>query len=579
MSSSAGSEGQGPQRLGRYELLGEIASGGMATVFLGRATGSKGFARLVAIKRLHPHLEGEEDFVSMFLDEARLAARIRHPNCVPTLDVEDQDGLYLVMEYVEGDRLLGLLKHAARRGERVPIGIVLRTSVEACAGLHAAHELTDDDGSALNLVHRDISPQNILVGIDGVTKITDFGIAKAESRLTQTRDGQLKGKIAYMAPEQTRRASHQIDRRVDIFAMGIIVWEMLTGRRLFRGESDVEILNALVNEPIPSIRSFVPEVPDELEAVVMKALEREPEDRYSTCAEFGEALEQVSHSVGGLAPTRVVAQYVQQVAGPKLEQERNRLKAGFGGAGGDDAQGQAPRRNTRITSEMPAVQAPMSQVASMPRSTPQFGGSGATPIATSIALPPQRPESGGNRMVFVASLISVAALASGAAFWFASRQPPVAAGRNTDPVQQTAAPSVITVTAQPTAAQPTAAPSVVASAPVASAVATAAPSMMVMPTGYPGPQMMMLPNGQMVMVPAGYPTAMAGMVPMGASAAVQPSAPGSGARPRGPRGQTAPRPSAAATAAAGTPEPRPTARSGNGDDDINGDPIINPYRH
>jgi len=318
MAMSAATGNAGPlQRIGRYEILGEIASGGMATVFLGRLTGSKGFARLVAIKRLHPHLESEEGFVSMFLDEARLAARIRHPNVVPTLDVEDTEGLYLVMEYIEGDRLLGLLRHAAQRNEKIPQNISLKIAVEMLAGLHAAHELTDDEGSPLNLVHRDISPQNVLIGIDGVTKLTDFGVAKAESRLTQTRDGQLKGKLAYMAPEQTRKSN--IDRRVDVFASGILVWEMLTGRRLFKGDSDVEVLNAVVNEPIPTPRAVSPDVPPELDAVVMKALERDPNRRSSTAAEFAAELERVSPCVGGLASTRVVAEYIQMVAGPKLQ--------------------------------------------------------------------------------------------------------------------------------------------------------------------------------------------------------------------------------------------------------------------
>ncbi len=314
------------QRIGRYELLGEIASGGMATVFLGRAIGVKGFARLVAIKKLHPHLEREEDFVAAFLDEARLAARIRHPNVVPTLDVDDQDGLYIVLEYVEGDRLLGLLRHAAKSGQPIPVPIALKIAVETLSGLHAAHELMDDDRKPLNLVHRDVSPQNVLIGIDGVTKITDFGIAKAESRLVTTRDGQLKGKIAYMPPEQARGGA--IDRRVDVFAMGILLWEMLTSRRLFKGDNDVEILTNVLSLAIPTVRSIVPTIPAELDAAVMKALERDPEQRQDSALALAVALEDMAHLVGGLAPTRVVAQYVERIAGPKLEAERERIRSG-----------------------------------------------------------------------------------------------------------------------------------------------------------------------------------------------------------------------------------------------------------
>jgi serine/threonine-protein kinase len=314
------------ERLGRYEILGEIASGGMATVFLGRVTGAKGFQRLVAIKRLHPHLESEEDFVAMFLDEARLAAKIRHPNCVATLDVEDQEGLYIVMEYIEGDRLLGLLRHAAKTGERIPPPVAVRIALDTLAGLHAAHELRDDDGELLGLVHRDVSPQNVLIGVDGVARLTDFGIAKATSRLTVTRDGQLKGKIAYMAPEQTKRV--EIDRRVDIFAMGIITWEMLTSKKLFNGESDVEVLNQLLFEPIPRLKDSAPGIPAALDAVVMKALERDPAKRYSTALEFAEALERASKVFGGPANARTVAAHLQKVSAEKLAKDRARITTG-----------------------------------------------------------------------------------------------------------------------------------------------------------------------------------------------------------------------------------------------------------
>lgn len=388
------------QRLGRYEILGEIASGGMATVYLGRVIGAKGFSRLVAIKKLHPHLERNEEFVAMFLDEARLAARIRHPNVVPTLDVEDQDGLYIVMEYVEGDRLLELIKHAARKGERIPMPIALRIAFETLSGLHAAHELVDDDGKPLNIVHRDVSPQNVLVGIDGVTKLTDFGIAKAESRLTHTREGQLKGKIAYMAPEQTIRGPNNIDRRVDIFAAGILTWEMLTGRRLFRGETDVQILNALLNDPIPRPRSVNPEIPEEIESVVMRALERPVEHRWPTAADFAEALEKASATVGGLASTRTVAQYVQQVAGPKLEQERARLKAGL-----------ALRSSSEQSSSISHV--------SQPR-----GDDSSTGLRAAVERP--RRSSSTSWIVAVVAVAAVAAMVGGAAFWFGSHRAPAA---------------------------------------------------------------------------------------------------------------------------------------------------------
>jgi len=315
------------RRIGRYEVLGEIASGGMATVFLAKSMGAKGFSRLVAIKRLHPHLEGEEEFVQMFLDEARLAARIRHPHVVATLDVEDAEGLYIVMEYIEGVTLLTLSRSAQKMGEKVPVPVAARIALDILGGLQAAHDLIDDNGEFLNLVHRDVSPQNILLGSDGAARLTDFGIAKAGSRLTQTRDGQLKGKISYMAPEQTRR--QEIDRRVDLFAMGICIWELLAGRRLFQGDSDVEVLNHLLFEPIPRLRDAAPSVPASLEQVVMKALERDPNNRYRSAHEFADAIERATKVLGGPGNHRTVAAYLQKICGERIQRERGRIANGL----------------------------------------------------------------------------------------------------------------------------------------------------------------------------------------------------------------------------------------------------------
>ncbi|MFO0661015.1 MAG: serine/threonine-protein kinase [Polyangiaceae bacterium] len=197
-------------RLDRYELVGELASGGMATVFLARLPGVAGFQRFVAIKRLHPHLSNEQEFVEMFLDEARLAARIHHPHVVPILEIGTSEaGYYVVMEYIEGDSLSRLISRTASSGEALPPSIALRIVGDALAGLHAAHELRDEFDQPVNLVHRDVSPQNILVGVDGSARITDFGVARASSRLSATRSGQLKGKLAYMAPEQAPWRRHR----------------------------------------------------------------------------------------------------------------------------------------------------------------------------------------------------------------------------------------------------------------------------------------------------------------------------------------------------------------------------------
>ena len=303
--------------LGPYTLLIKLATGGMATVYVGNKYGVAGFERLIAIKTCHPHLRDDEEFVTMFLDEARLAARIHHPNVVATLDVGNSDVLYLVMEYVEGDSLVALVRRAAKLGTTIPIGITVHVMIDALTGLHAAHELKGTDGQPLNLVHRDVSPQNILVGVDGVSRITDFGIAFAAARSTVTRAGKIKGKFSYMAPEQVRGL--EATRRLDTYSAGIVLWEALTGRPLFRRKDDVSTINAVLSAPAPAPSSLMPEVPPALDAIVQKALQRKPEDRYQTAEQFAEALEQLR--IERVTP-RGVAAYVESVLGPALEQRR-----------------------------------------------------------------------------------------------------------------------------------------------------------------------------------------------------------------------------------------------------------------
>ncbi|MCZ7678029.1 MAG: serine/threonine protein kinase [Sandaracinaceae bacterium] len=278
------------RRLGRYEVLTMLASGGMATVYVARAQGVAGFERLVAVKVLHPHLAHDEDFISMFLDEARLAARIRHPNAVGTLDISDTqgDGYFLVMEYVEGDHFGSLMRSAAKGGERLPVAVVTRIVMDALAGLNAAHRLTGANGEPLDLVHRDVSPHNILVGNDGVARITDFGVAKAQVRLSSTRDGQFKGKLSYMAPEQA--AAGTADQRSDLFSMGIVLWEALTGRRLFRGENNADVLNKILNPEVPPPSTFDSALAP-FDALAARALAREPDERFQTAEDFLEAIE------------------------------------------------------------------------------------------------------------------------------------------------------------------------------------------------------------------------------------------------------------------------------------------------
>ena len=293
----------------------------MATVHLGRLLGPVGFSRTVAIKRLHPQFAKDPDFSSMFIDEARLAARIRHPNVVSTLDVVAlEQELLLVMDYVQGESLSRLLRAARTRQEPVPVRIVTTTLAGVLHGLHAAHEAKTERGERLEIVHRDVSPQNILVGIDGIARVLDFGVAKAAVRMQSTREGQIKGKISYMAPEQLR-GDTGVDRRVDIYAAGVVLWEALVGRRLFEAENEGRLLTKILLEPVTTPRTLVPTIPEELEYVVMRALSRDREDRFATAREMAQALESVTHP----STASEIGNWVEHLAGKELAKRADRL--------------------------------------------------------------------------------------------------------------------------------------------------------------------------------------------------------------------------------------------------------------
>ncbi|MFO0726300.1 MAG: protein kinase [Myxococcota bacterium] len=307
--------------VGRYVLHDEIASGGMAAVHLGRLLGPAGFSRTVAIKRLHPEHARDPEFVAMFLDEARLAARIQHPNVVPIVDVVALSGqLFLVMEYIQGESLSRLMRAAEKRGERVPQPIALAIMADALYGLHAAHEAKDERGEPLSIVHRDVSPHNILVGRDGAARVLDFGIAKAASRASTTQDGKVKGKFTYMAPEQLKRGP--VDRRADVFAASIVLWEVLTGARLFAAEDLAGIVARVLNDVIEPPSARLPSISPALDAIVMKGLERAVERRYASALEMARDLE--AH--GGLARPAEVGAWVERISGDVLEKRALQVK-------------------------------------------------------------------------------------------------------------------------------------------------------------------------------------------------------------------------------------------------------------
>ena len=319
--------------LGRYTLHGALARGGMATVHVGRLNGPAGFARTVAIKRLHPQFATDPEFVSMFVDEARLAARVHSPHVVQTVDVVATGGeLFLVMDYVAGESLARLIRSAKESSARAPVAVAVSVMCGVLRGLHAAHEARSERGEPLGIVHRDVSPQNILVGADGLARVLDFGVAKATGRLQTTRDGQLKGKLSYMAPEQLR--SESVTRQADVYAASVVLWEMLTGERLFASDSEGGLVTAVllgkVLAPSRAVAKKEREVDEEtmhalerVDPVVLRGLERDPARRFEDARAMAAALEAC------VAPASAVqvAEWVERVAGPELVERAARVAA------------------------------------------------------------------------------------------------------------------------------------------------------------------------------------------------------------------------------------------------------------
>lgn len=311
--------------LGRYRVVDEIGVGGMASVHLARMDGAGGFQKWVAIKRIHPHLIEDEHFINMFLDEARIAARISHPNVAQVFDLGAHENTYwIAMEYLHGEPLREVMRLNEENGRTTTPELAARIIADAAEGLHAAHELRDKDGVILNLVHRDVSPHNLFITYEGMVKVVDFGIAKVSDRLSSTRAGTLKGKLAYMSPEQVRGA--QIDRRTDIFALGVVLWELVTGRRLFRMESDLETLERVQACVVPPLASLIRGFPKELEAIIQKTLDKRPEARYQTARDLSRALQQFLIRTGRFVGSEEVGRYVSSLFADRIHQRESHLR-------------------------------------------------------------------------------------------------------------------------------------------------------------------------------------------------------------------------------------------------------------
>jgi serine/threonine protein kinase len=316
-----------PRRLGRYELMAEIGTGGMASVFLARTTGPGRFHKWVAVKRIHPHLARDKKFVEMFLDEARLAAAIQHPNVAQVFDLGEEDEEYfLAMEYLEGEHLGTVASHLfTKRKARFPLPLAARIVAAAANGLHNAHEAQDENGDAFGMVHRDVSPHNIFVSYAGDVKVMDFGVAKAAGRITTTETGGRKGKLAYMSPEQL--LNEGVDRRTDIFALGVVLWEISLARRLFRTDNDAQTITKILQGTVPAPTAIEPSYPFELEQIVLKCLARSPADRYATAQELAIELEQFEKRHSTANGAMGVAGLMKDLFPDRIEQKKQMLRA------------------------------------------------------------------------------------------------------------------------------------------------------------------------------------------------------------------------------------------------------------
>ncbi len=382
--------------LDRYELLCPLAEGGMATVWLARMQGKHGFEKLVAIKTIKGELVDDPRFEEMFLDEARIASGIAHPNVAQIIDLGEKDGvLYLVMEWVDGESLAKVRKFATRAKVPIPLGLTLRVIADACAGLHAAHELKSADGTALGVVHRDVSPQNILISTAGVVKVIDFGIAKAENRMgTRTRTGVVKGKVQYMAPEQAQGDAS--DRRIDVWALGVCTFELVTGRLPFDGDNPLEVLSRITSEDPPPLAG---DVPPSIQEIVLRALARDPENRFPTAAAMRRAIESALSQLALGSSTEDLAAFVDTHMPHRATERKDIVARALKAA---EARAQRGVDAFTGTVEVPGSRAPSTRVegwggaSGSPPSSPQLPLHGASPVVAKLsarALVEEEPKS------------------------------------------------------------------------------------------------------------------------------------------------------------------------------------------
>lgn len=441
--------------LDKYRLIAELGHGGMAEVFLAVASGPAGFNKLVVIKQIRAELADDPEFLNMFLDEARLAARLSHPNVVQTNEVGHVGNRYFIaMEYLDGQPLNRILQRFKRDNAGMPLGMHMRILIDVLAGLHHAHELADYDGTPLEVVHRDVSPHNVFVTYDGQIKVVDFGIAKAMNSSSETRAGVIKGKVAYMSPEQAR--GDKVDRRSDIFAVGVMFWEAMTGQRLWKGLTDVAMLHRIIKGDIPSPKTIKGDISEAMADICMKALAPNRDDRYESAADFQNALEDLLTEMG----ERIAVRDIGKLVAKTFDQDRVRIKSVI------EAQ---IKKSSTSTTTLPSIDplgvsgihgsgttrpslptlnsGSFTQSGLMPTDSPTSVGQKSTP--SSVALTASRPpEASSKTGIMIAGAILGAALI-GAVVWLVA----MPSGPKESPAgaPTVAPPSTIQVTSTPSA--------------------------------------------------------------------------------------------------------------------------------
>ncbi|MBU8895681.1 protein kinase [Corallococcus sp. M34] len=396
--------------MGRYLLTRKLATGGMAEVFLAKTAGPMGFEKLLVVKRILPHLAEDPQFVEMFLSEAKLVAKLDHPNIVQIFDFgQEEDAYFIAMEYVEGPNLRALFKRALQQGRRIPLELSTRIVALACEGLAYAHELCDSrTGEPLSIVHRDISTDNLLVSRSGNVKVMDFGIAKAANASQHTRSGILKGKLGYMAPEYLM--GQPASARSDLYALGVVLYELVTGRKPFEGESDAQLMRAVLQEPLIDVRELSPETPEALALVIDQALAREPENRYASCHALQAALDDLLLQWGRRVGMREIGNQVKELF-PTLPSDES--------APPPSSPSSPSTPSARVnTSRTPRPVSSVSGVASHTEATHQSASKAAPEHVVTAALPRR---SASRPWVAGLGILAGLGLAASAGAWWANR--------------------------------------------------------------------------------------------------------------------------------------------------------------